>query len=79
MLDGFGRWPRWMWANTEVLEFARWLRGHDLALPAGERVGFLGLGVYSLWESLHAVLDHVREHDPGQVEQALAACRCSEP
>ncbi|WP_410535281.1 erythromycin esterase family protein [Streptomyces sp. KL2] len=79
VLDAFGRWPRWMWANTEVLEFARWLRGHNLALPSGERVGFFGLDVYSLWESLHAVLDHVREHDPDRMEQALAACRCFEP
>ncbi|WP_258534886.1 erythromycin esterase family protein [Streptomyces sp. PT12] len=79
VLDAFERWPRWMWANTEVVRFARWLRAHNLALPQERRVGFHGLDVYSLWESLHAVLDHVRAHDPEHVERALVAYRCFEP
>ncbi|WP_207957543.1 erythromycin esterase family protein [Streptomyces sp. YIM 98790] len=78
-LAAFARWPRWMWANTEVVRFTRWLRAHNLALPAGRRVGFFGLDVYSLWESLHAVLEHLRAHDPERVQPALAAFRCFEP
>ncbi|WP_159940960.1 MULTISPECIES: erythromycin esterase family protein [unclassified Nocardiopsis] len=78
-LEGFGRWPRWMWANTEVLDFARWLREHNLALPRERRAGFFGLDVYSLWESLHAVLDWLHENLPEQVEPALRAYRCFEP
>ncbi|WP_196942911.1 erythromycin esterase family protein [Streptomyces sclerotialus] len=78
-LAGFRRWPAWMWANTEVARFTRWLRDHNTALPPERRVGFYGLDVYSLWESLDAVLDHLREHDPGQVAQALEAYRCFEP
>jgi len=62
-----------------VLRFARWLREHNTALPADRRVGFFGLDVYSLWESLHAVLGHLREHDPDEVEHALAAYDCFEP
>ncbi|MGK5498137.1 erythromycin esterase family protein [Streptomyces sp. URMC 125] len=68
-----------MRANTEVLEFARWLREYNTALPAEDRVGFFGLDVHSLWESLHAVLDHLREHDPDQVGHARAAYGCFEP
>jgi erythromycin esterase-like protein len=79
VLVGFDRWPTWMWANEEVLEFARWLRDRNLALPAGRRVGFYGLDVYSLWESLHAVLDYLREHHSADVDAALEACRCLEP
>ena len=26
-LDGFARFPTWMWRNTAVVEFVRWLRG----------------------------------------------------
>ncbi|MET9297324.1 erythromycin esterase family protein [Streptomyces sp. NPDC003077] len=78
-LDEFARWPRWMWANTDVLRFARWLREHNGTLPADRRVGFYGLDVYSLWDSLHAVLDHLREHAPDQVPDALAAYHCFEP
>jgi erythromycin esterase len=79
VLEGFERWPRWMWANADVLRFADWLREYNLALPEDRRVGFFGLDVYSLWDSLHAVLDHLRQHDPDQVEHALAAYRCFEP
>ncbi|WP_228044586.1 erythromycin esterase family protein [Streptomyces ferrugineus] len=79
VLAGLRRWPAWMWGNTDVAAFARWLRRHNEQRPPGRRVGFFGLDVYSLWESLHAVLGHLREHDPDQVEPALEAYRCLEP
>ena len=79
VLESFDRWPTWMWANQEVLGFTRWLREHNLARPENERVGFYGLDVYSLWESLRAVLDYLRENHPDQVETALKAWRCFEP
>ena len=28
-LRGYDRWPTWMWANTAIREFARWLREHN--------------------------------------------------
>jgi erythromycin esterase-like protein len=79
VLAGFDRWPTWMWANEEVVEFAGWLRGHNSALPAQERVGFYGLDVYSLWDSLRAVRDYLVEHRPEQVKAAREAFRCFEP
>jgi erythromycin esterase-like protein len=79
VLADLRRWPAWMWGNTDVAAFARWLRGFNGGRPPGRRVGFYGLDVYSLWESLHAVLGHLREHDPDRVEPALAAYRCFEP
>ncbi|NUT47866.1 MAG: erythromycin esterase family protein [Saccharothrix sp.] len=78
-LAAFERWPTWMWANEEVSDFCRWLRGHNAGLAEEERVAFHGLDVYSLWESLREVLAHLREHDPGEVPAALAAYRCFEP
>lgn len=78
-LAAFDRWPTWMWANEEVVDFCRWLRGHNAGLPEEQRVAFHGLDVYSLWESLREILIHLREHDPGEVPTALAAYRCFEP
>jgi erythromycin esterase-like protein len=78
-LAAFERWPTWMWANEEVADFCRWLRARNSGLDPRERVGFHGLDVYSLWESLREVLVHLREHDPGQVPAALAAYRCFQP
>ncbi|NGO13828.1 erythromycin esterase family protein [Streptomyces sp. HC44] len=79
VLEDFRRWPTWLWANTEVVAFTRWLRDHNARLPSERRAGFFGLDVYSLWESLHAVLDHLRVHDPDLVDRALEAYRCFEP
>ena len=78
-LLGFDRWPTWMWANQDVVEFTAWLQGHNRALPERERVGFYGLDVYSLWESMQHLLDYLREHEPQHVESAVAAMRCFEP
>ncbi len=33
----FQRFPRWMWANTDVLDFVRWLRKHNEGPAGGER------------------------------------------
>ncbi|KAA1425876.1 erythromycin esterase family protein [Nocardioides antri] len=78
-LANFVRWPTWMWANQDVLDFTRWLREANQTRPEDERVRFYGLDVYSLWESLREVLDYLAEHHPAEMESALTACRCFEP
>ncbi|HEY4626196.1 MAG TPA: erythromycin esterase family protein, partial [Blastococcus sp.] len=78
-LDGFARWPTWMWANDDVVEFCRWLRGFNAGRPDEQRVGFYGLDVYSLWDSMHELIGWLREHEPEYVDQAIQALRCFEP
>jgi erythromycin esterase-like protein len=78
-LEAFDRWPTWMWANEEVVEFCRWLRGHNVIRGPSDRAGFHGLDVYSLWESMREILLHLAEHDPGEIDTAYAAYRCFEP
>jgi erythromycin esterase len=78
-LRGYERWPTWMWANEEVAALAEWLRSHNAGVPDEERVGFHGLDVYSLWDSLRAILDYLREHEPDEVDAGLEAFRCFEP
>ncbi|WP_306207999.1 erythromycin esterase family protein [Actinoplanes sp. RD1] len=74
-LHAYDRWPTWMWANEECVDFARWLRDWNRTASAG----FHGLDVYSLWESMRAILVYLREHDPAAVGEALAAYKCFEP
>jgi erythromycin esterase-like protein len=52
ILAHFERWPTWMSANEEVAQFLGWLHQWNLARPEQARVGFYGLDVYSLWDSL---------------------------
>ncbi len=76
-LATFDRWPTWMWANAEVAEFLQWLRDWNRA--ATRPVGFYGLDVYSLWDSMRAILQYLQEHDPEAVPAARSALRCFEP
>jgi erythromycin esterase-like protein len=74
-LAGFARWPTWMWANEEVADFARWLREANLARPVEDRVGFYGLDVYSLWESLRGVASASRRGRPCRVTAPATRAR----
>ncbi|WP_201977942.1 erythromycin esterase family protein [Hymenobacter rubidus] len=42
-------------------------------------MGFYGLDVYSLWESLQAVLHHAEQQGEGATTAARQAFRCFEP
>jgi erythromycin esterase-like protein len=79
LLARFERWPTWMWANQDVAEFLAWLREWNLARPAGERVGFYGLDVYSLWDSLREIISWLEANAPDAVPDAMRAWRCFGP
>lgn len=79
VLEAFVRWPTWMWANEEIVHLAEWLRRHNAGLADHRKVGFFGLDVYSLWESLYAVLGYLRKADPSVLPAARRAFQCFEP
>jgi erythromycin esterase-like protein len=78
-LDSFARWPTWMWANDEVVQFCRWLRDVNADRPPDRRIGFYGLDVYSLWDSMHELVAWLQEHEPDTVDEARRALACFEP
>ena len=79
VLRRFERWPTWMWANREVEDFITWLREHNDGRPRPQRVRFHGLDVYSLWESLRAIIDYLEVHDGDAALSAKRAWSCLEP
>ncbi len=79
VLHAFERWPTWMWANEEIVALVEWLRRHNDLLPPDRKVGFYGLDVYSLWESLYAILSYLQRVDPSTLPAAWKAFRCFEP
>jgi erythromycin esterase-like protein len=79
VLHAFARWPTWMWANEEVVALAEWLRRHNQDLPEERQVGFYGLDVYSLWDSLYQVMNYLQHTDPSALAAARRAFRCFEP
>jgi erythromycin esterase-like protein len=69
-----------MWANREVQELATWLEWYNQGRPEDDKVGFYGLDVYSLWNSLRAVMRYFRErNDTEGLKAARRAVGCFEP
>ena len=71
-LDGFKRFPTWMWCNKVVLEFVEWLHDFNRPRSADAQAGFYGLDLYSLHASMDAVIKYLNKTDP---EAALRARR----
>ncbi|RJP47330.1 MAG: erythromycin esterase family protein [Armatimonadetes bacterium] len=79
VLFSFNRWPTWMWANVEMVYFIEWLREFNLQRPKDKKVGFYGLDVYSLWESLNVISGYLQKVDLQAAESIEKAYRCFEP
>lgn len=79
VLKEFNRWPTWMWANWEIEALVNWLYEHNTDLSAHKRVGIYGLDVYSLWESIEAIVDYLQMHDRTLLPSAKRAMGCFEP
>lgn len=78
-LLGFARFPTWMWRNTDVVDFLRWLREHNLSLPGSRRrVGFYGLDLYSMYSSMQVVLEYLEKVDPDAAKRARYRYGCLE-
>lgn len=81
VLNVFERWPTWMWANEEISELVMWLEKHNKQLKDNRKIGFYGIDVYSLWESLDEVINYLRKTNPEGTDMAFAkkAISCFEP
>ncbi len=79
VLRAFARWPTWMWANWEIVALTEWMRQRNEGRPADEHVGFYGLDVYSLWESLYALIGYLKQYQPDALQAAYDAFRCFAP
>jgi erythromycin esterase len=79
VLHAFNRWPTWMWANSETVALADWMKRHNAALSADKKVGFYGLDVYSLTESMESIMEYLRKADPSALPLAEMAFHCFQP
>jgi erythromycin esterase len=92
VLHSFNRWPSWMWANKEIVELVEWLKLYNEEQQEqknnsfnsnsnGNRklVGFYGLDLYSLWESMEAIIQYLKKVDPNAIKDAIEAYNCFEP
>lgn len=81
VLKAFNKWPTWMWANEEIVDLVDWLKNHNSPLASSQKVGFYGIDIYSLWESMEEVLHYLKEADPTGTDykRAQKVVDCFEP
>jgi len=78
-LSGFQRFPSWMWRNRDVLDFICWLRAHnDSIFQDTARIGVYGLDLYSLYNSIAAVIQYLDKVDPEAAKRARYRYSCFE-
>jgi erythromycin esterase-like protein len=75
----FSRFPTWMWRNNEVRIFVDWLRAHNGSVRTSARVAFHGLDLYSLHNSIRAVLRYLEDVDPETARIARERYGCLTP
>lgn len=75
-LNGFKRFPTWMWRNREVLKLVEWLRTYNQQRAYEKQVGFYGLDLYSLHASIAAVIDYLDKIDPEAAQRARHRYAC---
>jgi erythromycin esterase-like protein len=76
--SSFHRWPSWMWANEEIVDLIEWLYDYNQT-QTEKKIGFYGLDVYSLWESMDAIVNYLKKVHSPDLEKALNAIACFEP
>ncbi len=77
--DVFVNFPRWMWRNLEFVGLLRELRRWNEDHRPDDRVAIRGLDVYSLRQSIAAVLDYLSRMDRGAARAAGGRYRCLQP
>ena len=77
LLYNFERWPSWMWANWEIVALLEWLKNFNSGRQ--KKIGFYGLDVYSLWESMQVIIKYLEDRYPEAAALAKDAYKCFEP
>ncbi|HXH29844.1 MAG TPA: erythromycin esterase family protein [Bacteriovoracaceae bacterium] len=77
VLSNFSRWPTWMWANQEMLDLMEWLQ--DWNRSSETPVGFHGLDVYSLYDSMDEIKETLSEIDPRLAREVDKLYSCFHP
>jgi erythromycin esterase-like protein len=81
LINQFKRWPSWMWANHEIVDLMEWLKHYNSQQTENKQIGFYGLDVYSLWESMETIIGYLEKTNApqSQLELAKKAFACFEP
>jgi erythromycin esterase-like protein len=79
LMQQFNRWPAWMWANKEAVQLVRWLNAENQNRKGEQKIGFYGLDLYCVWESIAALTQQTDGSDTAICHAVEAAYKCFLP
>jgi erythromycin esterase-like protein len=68
-----------MWGNYEIASLVTWLNNYNQDKPAENKIGFFGLDVYCLWESMTEVMPYLKGAEPNVLKAAQKVHSCFQP
>ena len=78
LLKQYNRWPTWMWGNYEVASLVTWLNNYNQS-QTNNKIGFFGLDVYCLWESMAELMPYIKGTDASIQQAANKVHNCFQP
>jgi erythromycin esterase-like protein len=78
LLGQYNRWPTWMWGNYEVADLVTWMNRYNQNKAINDKVGFYGLDVYCLWESMQELMPYIQGND-SLMRMAREVRQCFQP
>ena len=76
ILNSFDRWPTWMWANEEFLDFVEWLRTYNSYQLPEKMVGIYGKDIYGGRNSISLVIEYLSSQSAESELLARQAYSC---
>jgi len=78
-LTAFKRFPTWMWRNTQMYKFIKYLRHYNDQFSSNtEKIGFYGLDLYCINESAQAVINYLQQYHQEAAEKTIQRYSCFE-
>lgn len=77
-LDGFKRFPQWMWRNNRMIDLIGWLYHYNKKRSEQNKISIFGLDLYSLFASIHEVIMYLDKIDPTAAQRARNRYNCFE-
>src|SRR5215218_994848 len=78
LLRQYDRWPTWMWGNYHIASLVTWLNQYNQSKQDREKIGFFGLDVYCLWESVQELMPYIQGND-SLLQMARQVTQCFQP
>jgi erythromycin esterase len=63
LLEGYQRWPTWLWGNYEMVPLIHWLTAYNQIVGDKNKIGFYGLDLFNIAGATDDLLQYIGSSD----------------